>query len=79
MAELKDDPGEKMRTLLAGGKTSPLGRLPKKANGASFLPSKEEKKAETSTESKGDSPSKDIPKSETPHARAQACFAFEGH
>jgi hypothetical protein len=32
MAELKDDPGEKMRTLLAGGKSSPLGRLPKNAN-----------------------------------------------
>ena len=48
MAELKDDPGEKMRTLLAGGKTSPLGRLPKKANGVSFLPLMTEKKAGTS-------------------------------
>jgi hypothetical protein len=69
MAELKDDPGEKMRALLAGGKNSPLGRLPKKANGASFVPlKKEEKRAGTSTESEGDSPSKGVPKSETPHA-----------
>jgi hypothetical protein len=64
----KDDPGKKMRTLLTGGKNSPLARLPKKANGASFLPLKEEKKAEAATESMGDSPSKGIPKSETPHA-----------
>jgi hypothetical protein len=68
MNELKNDPGKKMRTLLTGGKNSPLARLPKKANGASFLPLKEEKKAEAATESMGDSPSKGIPKSETPHA-----------
>jgi hypothetical protein len=68
MNELKGDPGKKMRTLLAGGKNSPLARLPKKANGASFLPLKEEKKAETPTGLKVDSPSKRIPKSETPHA-----------
>jgi len=59
MDELKDDPGKKMRTLLAGGKTSPLARLPKKANAGSFLPLQ----AETSKESK------DAPlKNETPHA-----------
>jgi hypothetical protein len=68
MAELKDDPGEKMRTLLAGGKNSPLGRLPKRTNGATFLPLKEEKKTVISTESKGEPPSKGIPKSGTPHA-----------
>ena len=68
MNELKGDPGKKMRTLLAGSKNSPLARLPKKTNGATFLPLKEEKKTGTSTESKGDSPSKSIPKSEAPHA-----------
>jgi hypothetical protein len=59
MDETKDDPGKKMRTLLAGGKSSPLDRLPKKANGTSSIPPKEEKAAEPRTESKGDSLSKD--------------------
>jgi len=69
MAEPKNDPAEKMRTLLAGGKSSPLGRLPKKTNGASFLPPKEEKKAGTATESKGASFLRSVPKkSETPRA-----------
>lgn len=35
MAEIKNNPGNKMRTLLAGDKTSPLAHLPKKANSAS--------------------------------------------
>jgi len=40
MNELKNDPGKKMRTLLAGSKTSPLSHLPKQANTATFLPLK---------------------------------------
>jgi len=52
MDELKDNPGKKMRTLLAGGKNSALSRLPKKAKAASFVPLKEEKKTETLTEAK---------------------------
>ena len=68
MDELENDPAKKMRVLLAGGKSSPLDRLPKKANGASSTPPKEEKAAEPQTESKGDSPSKDSSKSGTPPA-----------
>ena len=60
MDETKDDPGKKMRTLLAGDKSSPLDRLPKKANGTSSVPPEEEKVAEPQTESMDDSPSKDI-------------------
>jgi hypothetical protein len=59
MDELKDNPGKKMRTLLAGGKNSALARLPKKTKAASFLPLKEENKAGTSTE---------VKELETPHA-----------
>jgi hypothetical protein len=59
MDDSKNDPGKKMRILLAGDKTSPLARLPKKANAGSFLPPKTEKKAETP----------DVPpsKNEAPH------------
>jgi hypothetical protein len=39
MDELKNNPGRKMRVLLAGGKTSPITRLPKKAGSVSVLPS----------------------------------------
>jgi hypothetical protein len=61
MDELKNNPGKKMRTLLAGGKlSSPLARLPKKVSAVSFLPVKPEKKAEVSTESKEAPSSKDI-------------------
>ena len=61
MDELEDDPGKKMRVLLAGGKSSPLARLPKKANAGSILPliKPSENNAETSTEPGGDSSSKD--------------------
>ena len=53
MDEHKNNPGKKMRTLLAGEKlSSPLARLPKKVNAVSFLPVKPEKKAEVSTELK---------------------------
>jgi hypothetical protein len=58
MDELKDNPGKKMRTLLAGGKNSALARLPKKTKAASFLPLKEGNKAGTSTE---------VKETETPH------------
>jgi hypothetical protein len=66
MNEPQNDPAKKMRTLLAGGKTSPLARLPKKANVASFLPPKVEKKAGTSTELKAGAPAKEETKSDTP-------------
>jgi hypothetical protein len=71
MDELKNNPGKKMRSLLAGGKTSPLTRLPKKANAGTFFPSKAEKKDGASTDSKSTPLSKDIslkkkPKKETP-------------
>ena len=68
MDELENDPGKKMRTLLDGGKTSPLSRLPKKAGGTSSLPPKEEKITETPAKSKGDPPSKDVSKKGTPLA-----------
>ena len=44
--EMKNDPAKKMRTLLAGGKTSPVARLPKKDSGGAPFPAKqdEEKK-----------------------------------
>lgn len=61
MDELKDGPGKKMRTLLAGGKNSALARLPKKTKAATFAPLKEEKKAETLPEAKEK-------EKETPHA-----------
>ena len=54
MDEHKNNPGKKLRTLLAGGKTSPLTRLPKKSNNAvSSLPLKADKKDGASTETKG--------------------------
>jgi hypothetical protein len=43
--ETKNDPARKMRTLLAGGKTSPVARLPKKnARVVSSLPKQDEEK-----------------------------------
>ena len=62
MDELKNDPGKKMRTLLAGGKNSALARLPKKSKAVSFIPLKEEEKTETSTEAKA---------KEIPHASSE--------
>jgi len=47
MDEDKNNPGKKLRILLAGGKTSPLARLPKKAN--INLPSKADKKDNVSS------------------------------
>jgi len=45
--ETNNDPAKKMRTLLAGGKTSPVTRLPKKKSGfASFRAQTEEEKKE---------------------------------
>ncbi len=76
MDETKDDPGKKMRTLLAGDKSSPLDRLPKKANGTSSVPPKEEKVAEPQTESMERLSIKGYIASS--FACAQACFAFEG-
>jgi hypothetical protein len=61
MDELNNDPGKKMRVLLAGSKTSPLARLPKKAN----VP-KTEKKAGIFSRSRGKSQPKDILSDETP-------------
>ena len=66
MDETKDDPGKKMRTLLAGDKSSPLDRLPKKVKDTSSIPPKEEYIAEPQVESKSESSSKDSSKSETP-------------
>jgi hypothetical protein len=68
MNELENDPAKKMRVLLAGGKSSPLDRLPQKTKGTSSLPPKEEKAAEPQAQSKGDSPIKDGSKSGTPPA-----------
>ena len=62
MDELENDPAKKMRVLLAGGNSSPLARLPKKATGTSSLPPV----AEPQKESKGDAASKDGSKSGTP-------------
>lgn len=43
--ETNNDPAKKMRTLLAGEKTSPVARLPKKGGGVvSFLPKMDEEK-----------------------------------
>src|SRR6266542_5568783 len=56
MDDHKNTPGKNMRILLAGGKISPLARLPKKANVSSFLSSKADKKDGTPTES-SDAPS----------------------
>src|SRR5690242_21373295 len=43
--ETQKDPGKKMRSLLKGGKTSPMTRLPKKDDSAvSFLPHQEEQR-----------------------------------
>jgi hypothetical protein len=53
MEEPKNNPGKKMRTLLAGSKLSPLARLPKKTNAGSDLPPKADKKDEVPAESKG--------------------------
>jgi hypothetical protein len=49
MDEFKNNPGKKMRTLLAGGKTTPLTRLPRKT---SFVPPSTPKEG-TSTEPNG--------------------------
>ena len=74
MDEHKNNPGKKMRSLLAGGKLSPLTRLPKKGNADSFLPLNVETKAETSTKLKDVPSTKDISlknkttKEEAPHA-----------
>jgi hypothetical protein len=74
MDEHKNSPGKKLRTLLAGGKTSPLTRLPKKSNNAiSSLPLKADKKDGASPEPKDSPLSKVIslkkkPKKETPPA-----------
>jgi hypothetical protein len=59
MAEPKNEPGEKMRVLLAGGKTSTLARLPQKGGAGSFLPLD----AETSTGSKDASATTEAPPS----------------
>src|SRR5258706_6150205 len=43
--ETPKDPGKKMRSLLRGGRTLPMTRLPKKADSAvSFLPHQEEER-----------------------------------
>jgi hypothetical protein len=65
MDEHKNNPGKKMRSLLAGGKLSPLARLPKKANADSFLPLKADKIEGTVTEPSGDPSPK---KNDAPHA-----------
>jgi hypothetical protein len=59
MDEPKNDPGKKLRGLLAGSKTSAIARLPKKADSGSFLPLQ----AETPTESKGASSRNEAPQS----------------
>src|SRR5258706_11447442 len=43
--ETQKDPGKKMRSLLRGGRTLPMTRLPKKADSAeSFLPHQEDER-----------------------------------
>jgi hypothetical protein len=64
MDEFKNNPGKKMRILLAGGKLSPLARLPKKAKTVSFLPLN----TGASTDTSGASSSKDVSKKGTTDA-----------
>jgi hypothetical protein len=79
MEELKNNPGKKMRNLLAGGKSSPLTRLPKKPNSFASLPLKEGKKSGTPTKLKAAAPSKDIPlKNETPQSTIKIASPSKG-